>query len=173
MGQWQHIRAITSPVTNGFSERRFSGCLQIITMGILPDGDHQCDIWKCCQQRLMPGLCTLPAGRQVPAFTGARITEPHGNQRYLVWTVKNFRVYAHPLPQPISTGIIKRDPGIVDPDSRSLAGDQDSSLGIGLKNRVCTERQRRFTQTAFPDFFRQDIKLCRQDSGAQDLRNII
>jgi hypothetical protein len=139
MGQGYNIRAIILPVTNGLGERRFSCCLQIVTMSILPDGYCQDNIWQRSQKRLMPGLCAFRTGRQVAAFTSTWIAESHGNQCDFICTVKQFPVYAHPLAQSISAGIIKRNPGIVNTDTRSLACDQDAGLGSSLENRICTQ----------------------------------
>ena len=87
--------------------------------------------------RVMPGSAADRRRRQVRALgVVARKAEGGGNHRHARQIVEHILTDPEPVPKPVAGGIGEGPPGLVNPQTRRLAGDQDARRGTEPDDRT-------------------------------------
>ena len=101
---------------------------------------RQFNMAKSAQQQFPPCRGALRTWRQIAGLTCPWVTEPHGKNGNFSWIVEGIRIDPHPPPKSITTGVMERNPALMDFPARRLRSNKDAGLRMSLQNRTRPKR---------------------------------
>ena len=134
MRQWQHRGQITLPLLHTLGDCSLPG--QVPGLRVLADDQRQLDIRQLIEQGVAPRQGTFGSRWQITGCTSAWITKPHGQYGDTLAVIEGFPIHAHPVAQPVTTGIVKWQAGVMRAQSRSLRRHKNTGRSIKRKHRA-------------------------------------
>lgn len=148
------MRPAFAPTLNRFGNR---GMLtrQMIALCILTDDQRKLEFPQTGKQRNSPGWSAFGSRRQIAGFTRSGKAKSHGQDGDFRCVVEYFARDSQPSAQPVTAGVVERQPCFMNYSARRLGRDKDSGRGMDLNNWARAQRQMFNTQVASANLGKQ------------------